>query len=235
MTDIRIIGPGVSPFVTKVVAAADYKRLPYTHQDYVSIRALAKLNPVTKKVPFVRIGGETVIDSTLILRRFDQLQSNPRLFCEDVAIAAKQRLLEDWSDESLYWNVQALRWCAENEHRTIAQNTSFVPAPLRLFAKPLLRALVGRQPKAQGLGRLPYELLVSELGNRLNDLTLILGDRAFFHSNQPSAADFAIYGVFRTGCSENVTPDFAEQVAKRPALVEWQARVEQAIRRPEQS
>jgi glutathione S-transferase len=48
--------------------------------------------------------------STLILRHLDQVQPTPALMSEDATIAAQQRMLEDWSDESFYWYMQALRW-----------------------------------------------------------------------------------------------------------------------------
>jgi glutathione S-transferase len=227
---IEIIGPTVSPFVVKIIAAADYKRFSYTHREDVSIRELSKLSPVTGKIPVVVFDGEVVYDSTLILRRFDQVQPSPALLSEDATIAAQQRMLEDWSDESFYWYMQALRWSTENEHRTIAQNSRFVPAPVRPFAKPLLRRLVGKQPKAQGLGRLPYDMLIAEFGERLDDLAMLLGKQAFFYSDRPSVADFAIYGVFSTGCAEEVTPDFTEQVSQRAALVDWHKRVEETTR-----
>jgi glutathione S-transferase len=227
---IEIFGPPVSPFVVKIIAAADYKGLSYTHQADVSVRDLSRLNPVTQKIPVVRFDGEVVFDSTSILRRFDQVQPTPALLSADATIAAQQRMLEDWSDESFYWYGQALRWSTENEDRTIAQNSRFVPAPLRPFAKPLLRRLVGKQPRAQGLGRLPYDMLLAELGERLDDLTLLLGKQAFFFSDRPSVADFAIYGVFSTGLEEEVTPDFAEQVSQRAALVDWRKRVEETTR-----
>lgn len=227
---IEIFGPTVSPFVVKVLAAADYKRLAYTHQEHVSIRELSKLNPGIGKVPVVRFEGEVVYDSMLILRRFDQVQPSPALVSEDATTAAWQRMLEDWSDESFYWYNQALRWSPKNEQRTIAQNSRFVPALVRPFAKPLLRRLVGKQSQAQGLGRLPYDMLLAEFGERLDDLAALLGTQTFFFSDRPSVADFAIYGVFSTGCSESVTPEFPEQVSKRPALVDWRTRVQEAIR-----
>jgi glutathione S-transferase len=153
---IEIIGPTVSPFVVKIIAAADYKRLSYTDREHVSIRELSKLNPVTGKIPVVVFDGEVVFDSTLILRRFDQLQPTPALSSEDATIA--------------------------------------------------------------------------EFGERLDDLALLLGKPSCFYSDRPSVADFAIYGVFSTGCAEDVTPDFAEQVSQRPALVDWRKRVEEATR-----
>ena len=78
----------MSPFVVKVIVAADYKRLLYTHREGVSIRELSKLSPVTGKVPVVRFDGEVVYDSTLILRHFDQVQPTPALVSEDATTAA---------------------------------------------------------------------------------------------------------------------------------------------------
>ena len=226
--EIQIFGPIISPFVVKVLAAARYKKMDYTHQEQVSIRELSKLNPATGKVPVVCLNGEIVYDSTLILRRFDEVKPEPALVSVDSKIAAKQWMLEDWSDESFYWYNQALRWSPRNESRTIAQNSRFVPVPVRLFAKPLLRRLVGNQPNAQGLGRLPYSVLCSEFGKRLDDLVSLLGDSEFFFSQQPSCADFAVYGVFCTGYRDGVTPEFPEEVSARPTLLDWFKRMEEA-------
>jgi glutathione S-transferase len=55
---------------------------------------------------------------------------------------------------------------------------------------------------AQGLGRVPYDMLIAEFGERLDDLAMLLGEQAFFYADRPSVADFAIYGVFSIGCAE---------------------------------
>ena len=68
------------------------------------------------------------------------------------------------------------------------------------------------------------------MGERLDDLVQLLGSNRFFYSQRPSAADFAIYGVFSTGFQEDVTPDFAELVSQRPELTDWYKRVEDARR-----
>lgn len=152
------------------------------------------------------------------------------MFRGDKEVAAKQLMLEDWSDESLYWYNQALRWASENEERTITQNSRFVPLLARPFAKPLLRHLVGKQPKVQGLGRLPYKVLLAELGGKLEDLEVLLGKSFFFFSERPSAADFAIYGVFCTGLLDDVTPDFEALISKNPNLQQWYKRVAEVSR-----
>ncbi|MEP3225611.1 MAG: glutathione S-transferase family protein [Parasphingorhabdus sp.] len=211
--------------MTKVKAAIAYKNLAFEHQEYVGISELRKLNPHTGKVPIVLFGDEVVFDSSLILRKLDIEKPSPPLISKDAAVSAKQYLLEDWSDESLYWYVQALRWNNRNEPRTLEENRQFVPAPLRFFAKPILRRLVGQQPLGQGLGRLPYEILVAELELRLDNLAELLKEHPFFYSDQPSIADFAIYGISATGFS-GATPEFAEAFSNRAELVSWRSRMD---------
>jgi glutathione S-transferase len=180
-------------------------------------------------MPALRIGDELVYDSTFILRRFDELQPDPPLFSADPEVAAAQRQLEDWSDESLYWQIMALRWSAENTERTVAQLSPYMPAVMRPFAKPLLSRVIGGTTRAQGLGRLPYDVLIREVAGHLDDLVLLLGRRAFFYADRPSGADFSLYGMFATGCSD-ATPDFAALASERPALADWRKRVEDAAR-----
>jgi glutathione S-transferase len=210
------------------MAAIAYKKLPFEHQEYVGISELRKLNPQTGKVPIVLIGDEVIFDSSLILRKLDIEKPSPPLISKDTAVAAKQYLLEDWSDESLYWYVQALRWNARNEPQTLEENRQFVPAPLRFFAKPILRQLVGKQPLSQGLGRLPYETLVAELERQLDNLAELLKEEPFFYSDQPSVADFAIYGISSTGFS-GATPEFANAFSNRAALQDWRERMDAII------
>jgi glutathione S-transferase len=229
MAKIEIFGAPLSPFVSKVTAAADYKKLSYTLNDDVSPQTLPKLNPVTRKMPVAHFDGEMVYDSTFILRRFDEIQPTPALLSEDATIASRQRMLEDWSDESLYWHLMALRWAPENEDRTVAQMSGLLPGVARPFAKPIFRRLIASSTKAQGMGRLPYDVLTREIGERLDDLALLLGKQAFFHSDRPSVGDFAVYGEFNTGFTE-ATPDFAELVSQRPTLVDWHKRVEETTR-----
>jgi glutathione S-transferase len=227
MAELTIVGARLSPFVEKVVGAASYKRIPFELREPASVGEMRKLNPVTGKMPVAFFDEERVHDSSFILRRLDELAPDPPLFSADPQIAAAQRQLEDWSDESLYWHVMALRWSPRNEARTIEQLKVFVPGPLRWLAGPVFRRMVGGTTRAQGMGRLPYAELIRETGERLDDLVLLLAQRSFFYSSRPGAADFALRGQFRTGCN-GATPDFAELVSERPSLSDWLKRVDEA-------
>jgi glutathione S-transferase len=227
MADMMLFGSRLSPFVEKVARALSLKGLPFRAVDLKSPLDLRRWNRVTGKMPVLEIDGERVWDSTFILRRLDALRPEPPLFAADAATAAAQRLLEDWSDEALYWYVMALRWTPRNAAATTAQITQGAPAMLRPLLAPIISRQIGRMPRVQGLGRLPYEVLVREVEERLDDLVVVLGAHPFFYAERPSAADLAVYGQLHCGCS-GPTPDFAARVAARPTLAAFMRRVEAA-------
>ena len=107
MSDVTIYGSRLSPFVEKVCRAAAYKQISFTLED-LGLTDLPKVNPTTKKIPILKVDGETIYDSTFILRKLDALKPDPPLYEPDAEVGAAQRQLEDWSDESLYWQIMAL-------------------------------------------------------------------------------------------------------------------------------
>src|SRR5947209_4005460 len=108
--EAKLFGSRLSPFVEKVARALQLKGIAFTLVPPKSPADFKRWNPRTRKMPVVEIDGRRVFDSTLILRRLDQLVPEPPLFDRDAGVAARQRFLEDWSDESLYWYAIALRW-----------------------------------------------------------------------------------------------------------------------------
>jgi glutathione S-transferase len=227
MPSITLYGSRLSPFVEKVARALELKRLPFAQVNVKSPRDLKRWNPITGKMPVLEIDGEKIWDSSFILRRLDELRPEPPLFSTDPAVAASQRTLEDWSDEAFYWYLMALRWCERNVAATLEQLAVLAPAPLRPLLKPLLRRQLGSMAKVQGLGRLPYDVLIREVGLRLDDLVTLLGSRPFFFADRVSGADLAIYGELKAGQS-GPTPDFAGLVSDRPRLSDHRKRVEEA-------
>jgi len=157
-----LYGSRLSPFVEKVARALQLKRIDFSVVDPRGPNDLKKWNPTTGKMPVLDIGGEKPFDSTLILRRLDELVADPPLVSRDPEIAAKQHFLEDWSDESLYWYVMALRWNPANSKATIAQIAEFMPAPLRPVIGVVLNWQIGGQARAQGLARLPLGTVLDD-------------------------------------------------------------------------
>lgn len=224
---VRLMGFRMSPFVEKVVRGLHYKKIEFEEIRPSSPFELRKWSP-TGKMPVLEWDGERIYDSTFILRKLDEVVAEPPLFAAEPRTAAKQRLLEDWSDESLYWYTMALRWAAPNADATTEQLATTVPALIRPLARPIFRRRISAMARAQGLARLPYDVLASEYGKRLDELVMLLGDRPFFYSETPtvlSAADLAIFGQL-TSARSGPTPDADGLISHRPALVDWQKRVD---------
>lgn len=228
---IRLFGSRLSPFVEKVVRALTVKGLPFALVPPRLPTDFRTWNPQTGKMPVLEIDGERAWDSSAILRRLDALWPLPPLFANDTATAAKQRFLEDWSDEALYWYGMAFRWTPANAGATAAQvlGDIGVPAILHPLLAPIVGRRIGGQAVGQGLVRLPVPLLEEELGRRLDELLVWLDDRPFFFADRLSGADLAIFGQLRM-LESGSTPEAARLVASRPALVAWAARVDAATR-----
>ena len=222
-----LYGSRLSPFVEKVARALQLKGVDITSVDIKGPNDLKKWNPTTGKMPVLEIAGEKLFDSTLILRRLDAIVPEPRLVSPDPETAAKQRFVEDWSDESLYWYVMALRWCPENAKATVAQLAEFLPALLRPLAGIVFPRQIGSLARAQGLARLPLAIVLEELGHRFDELCVLLGDRRFFFGDEVSVADLAVFGQLST-LRSGPTPQGARLLDARPALAALFDRVDAA-------
>ncbi len=66
--------------------------------------------------------------------------------------------------------------------------------------------------------------LADEFSQRLDDLVNFLGGRPFFYADEPSRADFSVFG-FLGGVGIAVGEDVAAEVASRPALAAHLARI----------
>jgi glutathione S-transferase len=224
-----LFGSRLSPFVDKVVRALHVKRVAYTLVEPRSPLDFRRWNPRAGKMPVLELDGQREYDSTFILRRLDAVVPAPALYATDPATAARQRFLEDWSDEALYWYGMGLRWCDANADATATQVAATLPAPA--LARPLLRLVlrrqIGGQAWAQGLVRLPLERILEELGRRFDELLVWLGDTPFFFGAAPSAADLAVAAQFRM-LQSGPTPQGAELIEMRPRLAAYAARVDAA-------
>lgn len=228
---VQIFGSRLSPFVEKVVRAVTLKGCAYTLVDVKSPLDFKRWNPQTGKMPVLDVDGERTYDSTLILRALDTRIPEPPLVDADPNVAARQRFLEDWSDEALYWYGMALRWADVNADATVAQVVGSLPLPS--FVRPVIamifRRQVTAQAHAQGIARLPMDVVLAELARRFDELLVWLADRPFFFADLASVADLAIFGQMRMMLS-GPTPQAAELIQARPALRAHFARVDAATR-----
>jgi glutathione S-transferase len=227
MMSATVFGSRLSPFVEKVARGLQLKRIPFTLVPPAGPFDFQRWNPQTRKMPVLEIDGKRTFDSTLILRRLDALVPTPPLFADDLRAAKRQRFVEDWADESLYWYGMALRWNPANYAATAAQIIGTLPAWIRPIAGFVLPRQVAAGAWAQGLVRMPMEVVMSELANRLDEVLELLEERPFLFADRVSVADLAIFGQ-STMLRSGPTPQAEELIASRPALVSYLARVDAA-------
>jgi glutathione S-transferase len=205
------------------------KGVPFTLVEPRSPLDFRRWNPQTAKMPVLEMEGRREYDSTFILRWLDEVIPAPRLEAQDPDAAARQRFVEDWSDESLYWYAMALRWTPANADATADQVLATLPLPTGLhpLLRPVLRWQIGGQAAAQGLQRLPLERILEELARRFDELLALLDDTPFLFAREPSRADLAVVSQVRL-LESGPTPQGAALVAARPALAAYAARVDAA-------
>jgi glutathione S-transferase len=224
---IILYGSRLSPFVEKVHRGLMLKQIPFQQHEPHGPFDLRRNNPTTGKMPTLDLNGQRLFDSTLILRALDEFKPEPPLLSADPQVAAQQHLLEDWADESLYWYGMVLRWNIPiNATRMIELISRDVPPVLRPLIKLMAPRLVTAQTRAQGMGRLPLNVLLRELDGQLTNLVQLLGNGPFFFSaSQPSIADLAVFGQLGFLYSP-VTPEGTAAVEQHPELLEFCQRLD---------
>jgi glutathione S-transferase len=211
---LALYGQTNNPFTEKCRRALVFKKLDFELHLSTGPEDVKRWSPVTGLLPVMRVDGdELVSDSTNILLRLEQLCPEPPLLASVPILAAQQRNLEDWADESFLWYWQ--EW-----YRLEA---TAPPAPPESAWTRLRRRLRGAGP-VDARRRAQAELLRG-LDDRLSDLENFLGSRRFFYSDRVSMADLTVHAMLLTLTRDSI-PGSAALIAARTPLVEFMRRVE---------
>jgi glutathione S-transferase len=211
---IALYGQADVPFTEKCRRALIFKGLPFDLHISSGPEDVKRWSPVTGLLPVMTVDDELVSDSTNILLRLEQLFPEPPLLASVPIVAAQQRNLEDWADESFLWYWQ--EW-----FRIEAATPG--PPPSGAWAR-LRRRFRGRPGAAQ---RRAQAELLRGLEDRLNDLVNFLGARDFFFSDRVSMADLTVHAMLVTLRTDGI-PGSAALLAARGTLLAFMRRVEAA-------
>jgi glutathione S-transferase len=212
---LALYGQTNNPFTEKCRRALVFKKLDFELHVSTGPEDVKRWSPVTGLLPVMRIDDdELVSDSTNILLRLEQLCPEPPLLSSVPIVAAQQRNLEDWADESFLWYWQ--EW-----YRLEAAAPA--PAPPGAWAR--LRRRFGGGATASAATRRAQAELLRGLDDRLSDLVNFLGSRRFFYSERVSMADLTVHGMLLT-LRRDAIPGSARLLAARTALGEFMKRVE---------
>jgi glutathione S-transferase len=214
---ITLYGLARIPFTEKCRRALALKGLPFELCEPAGPEDYARWSPKTGLLPVLTIDDELVSDSTDILLRLDELWPEPPLLSADPVVAAQQRHLENWADESFLWYYQ--EWVRVTGGMPGAAPADAQSASPRRGLRGWLRARASATPQTGELLR--------GLDDRLGDLVNFLGARPFFHADRVSMADLTVYSMLRSLQLDQIS-GAARLLAGRPGLVAFMRRVEEA-------
>jgi glutathione S-transferase len=209
---IALYGHSDTPFTEKCRRGLIFKGLDFELHCAQGPDDVQRWSPVTRLLPVMTVDGELVSDSTHILLRLDEIRRDPPLLSPDPSIAAQQRNLEDWADESFLWYWQEWFRLEAEAARPAAG----------LWARLWQRL----RPRPDEARKRAMAELVQGLDDRLGDLVNLLGTRQFFHADRPSLADLTVHAMLLSLRGDAI-PSTARMLAARPTLVDFMRRIEQ--------
>jgi len=184
MSDIRVIGSYVSPYVRKVLVFLETKGIDYEIDPiapFVGNEEFARLSPL-RRVP-VLVDGELVLtDSSVICQYLEDKFPDPSLYPRDIADRARARWLEEYADTRL---ADGLIW--------------------RLFYEISIKKRTTGQPADEAVVRHAREV---EIPAALDYLETQVPAGGFVFS-APSIADVSIACYFRTAAFVHYAIDAA--------------------------
>ena len=215
------------PFCHKVKAGLEVKGLPFSKVDVnpYGKAELPELDADTpKKVPVVQYNGDTVQDSTAILKYLeDTFPDHQSLLPTDPATRERAAAIEAWVDDDLTQILPTVIYGTWGEAVTAAQVTARTSnfgllqnLMVRAGGSLIMHEVSKRIVKKRGGGD-PHDLLAAEL-DKLEDW---LGEDDFVCGQQISVGDVAAQGAL-TCIAE--FPAFAK-IMQRPRLAAWYDRV----------
>lgn len=100
MSDITIYGVGFSPYVRKTLVLCEEKGLEYQNIPVSPRDIPAELKPHSplNKVPFARIGGKWLADSSIICQYLEAIHPTPAMYPDDPYLRATAGWFEEFID-----------------------------------------------------------------------------------------------------------------------------------------
>jgi glutathione S-transferase len=210
----------LSPYCVKVQLAFKLKKIPFT-----TVNTLFPRENPYNKVPFVVWGEKRLEDSTAIVAALDDLGSGPKLIPEDPKLRAQAHILEDWADESLYWQGVRIKFALDDVWKRIEPDfRAGFPTWMRPMGTLVARRQTLSKLEAQGLSRRASALAERELDQHLDALEATFAGRPWLVGDALSIADLAVTAML-SQLNERVSPVHAAAIAKRPALSAMMSKV----------
>ncbi len=188
---LRLFDWAPSPFCMKVRAILSYKGVPYERVQVLgpSLMEFLRRSSV-RKVPALDINGLMVVDSTDIAHELERLFPEPAILPAEPRLKGLSHVLEDWSDEALYFIGLYFQWIEPRGKPMVRK--AFGATPLGIAARMFYQRRIAAQLRGQGTGRKSHEQITADLRRELSALTAMLADQPFLLGQRPYLCDFAV-------------------------------------------
>ena len=227
---LTLLGVPGSPYTRKMLAALRYRRIPYRLLvgSHSTPTDLPKPKPQLLPTFYFRKGDgpiEPVVDSTPLIRRFEQDYDSRKIVPSDPAIAFLDYLLEDFADEWLTKAMFHYRWhfaADANQAGEILPRWSVEPMT-EAALEPIKKVIKERQiSRLYVVGSNETTAAVIEASYRrfLDAMKQHLEHHSFLMGARPGVSDFAIYGQLTQLARFDPTP-MAIALATAPRVFAW--------------
>jgi len=225
-------GPGwtvqcVSPYVTKVANYMELVGLEYQ----IKPGQLFALKTTTPhgKLPVIEVDGQTVADSTEIIKFLEKRGNHP---LDGTATPAEKAQMLAWNrllDEHLYWAaVIQPRWREQanwERYIKLVVGSDVVDGQLRDMIEEFRRMILA-EFDGQGMGRLPPEKVYARAADDIDALADFLGDKPYFMGDTPRTIDANVLSLLKHIADAPFDFPTRDHVRSKPNLMAYIARFE---------
>lgn len=216
-TPLLLYGTQASPYTRKMLALLRYRQIPYRLMQGGPGGAPADLpKPKVGLLPtfFLKADDdnlEAAIDSTPLIRRFEQTFTYRSVVSPDPAIAFVDYLLEDYGDEWLTKAMFHYRWAFDRDAEkagtilTLEHHPSLPETDRAMMKEQFAQRQVSRL-HVVGSNQTTASIIENSYKQFLLEFSRILGQRPFLSGRRPGASDFAFYGQLTQLAGFDPTP-----------------------------
>lgn len=230
MKPIEFLGIDCSPYSMKMLSYLRYRRIPHAmvRGDMSGPEGYPKPKfPMlpTFYLPDSEGNLHAAIDSTPIMRRFENEYSERKALPEDPVVSFFVDLVEDFADEWLTKLMYHYRWAVKENAEQIAPKMLYWVDPKmpsekanhvsKMFAQRQIERL-----KYVGSNEITSTTIEASYERMIGILEQLISNQGFVFGDKPSTADFAIFGQFSQLTKEEPTSSRL-CTAKSPRLSCW--------------
>ncbi|BFM15430.1 glutathione S-transferase family protein [Maricurvus nonylphenolicus] len=228
---IRLYGTYGSPYTRKMLSLLRYRRIPYQFMQGSQGGAPEELpKPKVGLLPTFYLEStdgplEAAVDSTPLIRRFEESFSSRSVIPHDPAIAFIDYLLEDYGDEWLTKAMFHYRWSFQADIEkagiilSLEHNPSLPEEDCVFFQSHFATRQISRLGVV-GSNKITARVIESSYKLFLQAFNQILTQRTFICGDCPGSADFAFYGQLTQLAGFDPTP-MALTLELAPRVLAW--------------